>query len=139
MRARLLLTALALASATALAAPQEPKKSDKDNKTITVVGCLDGSYLKVRQTDTAGFYVERYLLQGSKKQMKEMVSKYNSHVLEVTGHVTDVAGAEHAGRTTNLGKTKIYVGAKDVPVLPQGADTPTLAVESYAEQEASCR
>src|SRR5947208_3616988 len=131
MRSGLLVAAVVLASASVLAVSQEPKKSDNDNKTITVTGCLEGSYLSVHESDRVGSFVERYRLRGSKQLMKEMISQHDKHMLEVSGRVTDVSGTEHAGHTTNIGaKTKVYVGAKEVPVVPT-AETPTLDVTSY--------
>jgi hypothetical protein len=138
MRFGQLVAGVALASVSVLAASQEPKKSDNDNKSITVTGCLEGSYLRVHESDSTGSYVERYRLHASKQLMKEMLSKHDNHVLVVTGHVTDVPGTEHAGHTTNIGKkTSVYVGAKDVPVASKG-ETPTIDVASYTEQEQSC-
>jgi hypothetical protein len=139
MRFGPLVAAVALASVSVLAASQEPRKSDNDNKTITVTGCLDGSYLRVHESDSVGSYKESYRLHASKQLMKEMLSEHNKHLLVVTGRVTDVAGTEHVGHTTNIGKkTSVYVGAKDVPRTPNGLNTPTIDVASYTETEQSC-
>lgn len=139
MRHGLEVAAIIIASASVLAAPQEPKKSDNDNKTITVTGCLDGGYLRVHEADPVGSYTERYRLHGSKQLLREMASQHNRKVLEVTGRVTDAPGTEHAGHTTKVGKnTTIHTGAKDIPTLPTGDNTSTLDVLSYHETQESC-
>ena len=127
MRSGLLTAAVVLASVPVLAVPQEPKKSDKDNKTITVTGCVEGGYLRVHEMDTKGSYTERYRLAGSKSLLKELASQQHGHLLEVTGRVVDAPGTEHAGHTSQVGKkTTIYTGAKDVPTIPTGDTTSAL-------------
>jgi len=139
MRSGMLFAAVALSSVSIVAAAQEPKKSDKDNKTITVVGCVEGSYLRVTETGPGG-YTDRFRLAGSKHLMKEIAKEQQGHKLEVTGHVVDAAGTEHAGRSTKVGKkTTIYVGAAEVPSTPSGDTTSTLQVQSYRETSESCR
>lgn len=140
MRTTLLVCAVVLASVSALVASQEPKKSDQDNKTVTVTGCVEGGYLRVHEVDRIGSYIERYRLAGSKQLLKELASQQHGHLLEITGRVIDVRGGEHAGHTTQVGKkTKIFTGAKDVPSQPTGDDTPTLHVQSYEETQESCK
>jgi len=139
MRSGPLIAAVTLASVSVLAASQEPKKSDKDNKTITVTGCVEGGYLRVHEFDNVGSYTERYRLAGSKALMKEIASQHSGHRLEVTGRVIDAPGTEHLGHTTQIGaKTKIYAGAKDVPVIPTGDNTSKLEVTSFNEMQESC-
>jgi hypothetical protein len=140
MRSRLLVCAAVLASVPLLAAPQEPKKDDKNNSTITVTGCVDGSYLRVHEVDTVGSYTERYRLAASKQLLKEMRAKQQGHRLEITGRVISAPGTEHMGHSTQVGKkTRIYTGAKDVPIVPTGDDTSTLEVASYRVLEESCK
>src|SRR5215471_6019668 len=140
MRSRLLVCAVTLASVSGLAAFQEPKKSDKDKSTITVTGCVDGSYLRVHAVDTVGSYTERYRLAGSKQLLKEMASSAQGSLIEVTGRVKDARGTEHEGQTVQIGKkTKIYTGAKDIPRAPKGDDTSTLEVTSYRKMQEACK
>jgi hypothetical protein len=139
MRSGPLIVAVALASVSVLATSQEPKKSDKGNKTITVTGCVEGGYLRVHEFDPVASYTERYLLAGSKALLKEIASKQNGHRLEVTGRVIDAPGTEHLGHTTQIGKkTKIYTGTKEVPVAPTGDNTSKLEVTSFNEMQESC-
>jgi hypothetical protein len=127
-----------LASWSAVAA-QEPKKSDKDGKTITVTGCVDGGYLRVA-SDGAGVYSDRFRLAGPKRVLKEIAAMKAGHQLEVTGHVIDPRGTEHVGHTTKIGdKTSVYVGGKDVPVVPTAETTSTLQIESYVETSVTCK
>ena len=137
MRIRLFVCAGLFAAAAAAA--QEPKKAGNGKPTITVTGCLDGGFLRVYESDYIGSYTERYRLHASKQLMKEITSKHNNHVIEVTGTVTDVRGNSHTGQTVQLGKkTKVYTGAKDIPRVPSGEDDPTLDVLSFVEQKANC-
>lgn len=131
---------IVLASVPLAVSAQEPKKSDKDNKTITVTGCLEGNYLRVTERDSAGTYNDRFRLAASKQLMKEIAGKKQGHQLEVTGHVIDAPGTEHAGHTTNIGKkTSVHVGAADVPTIPSAETTSTLQVQSYREVSETCR
>ncbi len=139
MRSGLLTAAVVFASVPVLAVPQEPKKSDKDNKTITVTGCVEGGYLRVHEMDSKGSYTDRYRLAGPKALLKEIASKQHGHLLEVTGRVIDAPGTEHAGHTTAVGKkTTIYTGTKEVPTIPTGDTTSKLEVTSYNEMQESC-
>jgi hypothetical protein len=106
---------------------------------ITVTGCVDGSWLRVRSADPLGSYTERYRLVGSKQLLKEIAAQYKGHVIEVTGPVTDTRATTHRGKTIQVGKkTRITTGAKDVPSVPTGND-PTLGVDSYRDLKASCK
>jgi len=140
MRSGLLFAAVVFASVSVLAASQEPKKSDKDDKTITVTGCVDGSILRVTEHDSVGTYNDRFRLAGSKQLMKEISKEQQGHKVEVTGHVIDAPGTEHAGQTTKVGKkTTVYVGASEAPNHPTGDTTSTLQVQSYREIAESCK
>jgi hypothetical protein len=140
---QLLVAVVMLASVAVLAASQEPKQSDKDNKTITVTGCLDGTYLRVDDAvgvGTVTTFSDRFRLAASKQLMKEIASKEQGHKLEVTGHVIDARGTEHAGKTTRIGnKTTIYTGATEVPTVPDGDTTSTLQVQSYRDLSETCK
>ena len=130
------LVSLAVATATA----QGPKKTGKEKATITVTGCVEGGWLRVREVDSAGSYTERYRLHGPKQLLKEMSSKHNHHVLQITGTVTDVGGNTHAGQTVQVGKkTRVYVGEKDVPQVPSGQEDAILDALDYVEQDHSCK
>ena len=132
--------AVVLASLPVFAAAQEPKNSDKHNKTIIVTGCVEGGYLRVHESDRMGSYTERYRLHGPKQLMKELQRDHNDHVLEITGRVTDPPGSEHAGQVTKIGKkTTIYTGAKAIPDSPTANEMPSLEVKSYTEQQGTCR
>ena len=138
MRSGLVFAAVVFASVSVLAS-QEPKKSDNDNKTITVTGCLDGNVLRVHPSGP-GSYIERYRLHASKQLLKEMTKEHQNHVLEITGVVTDTGDTTHRGKTVQVGKkTTIYTGAKEVPQAPSGQNDPILDVLSYREQEALCK
>jgi hypothetical protein len=140
MRSELLVAAIVLASVAVLAASQEPKQSDKDNKTITVIGCLDGNYLRVTDRDAVGTYSDRFRLAASKQLMKEIDGKDQGHKLEVTGHVIDAPGTEHLGKTMKIGKkTTVHFGAADAPTVPDGNSTSTLQVQSYRELSETCK
>lgn len=140
MRIRLFVTAALLAAAaTVVAGQEEKKKKPDDNRMITVTGCVDKGYLHIRAADAVGSYVERYKLRGSKQLLKEIATKFDKHLLEVTGVVADVTGnTEHRGKTVQAGKkTTIQIGAKDVPQIPTGSDA-TLEVDSYREMKNTC-
>jgi hypothetical protein len=135
----LFICAAVLAAAGSLHVGQDAKKRDTDKPMITVTGCVDGSWLHVRNVDTAGSYAERYKLRGSKQLLKEIASQSNGHQLEVTGAVTDTSATVHRGKTVQVGKkTRIYTGAKEVPEMPSGND-PTLDVASYRDLKNSCK
>jgi len=134
------LSCILVVSLSAAVAAQGPKKTGNEKATITVTGCVEGGWLRVREVDPSGSYTERYRLHGSKQLLKEMASKHNNHVLEVTGTVTDVGGNTHAGKTVQVGKkTRVYVGAKDVPDVPSGQEDAILDVLSYVEQDHTCK
>jgi hypothetical protein len=139
MRTKLFAVSVILA-AVAAHAGQEPKKKSADDRTITVRGCVEKSYLYVNAADAVGSYAERYKLRGSKQMLKEIAAKFDKHLLEVTGVVTDLtSGTTHRGKTVQIGKkTTIYTGAKDVPTVPTGSDA-TLDVQSYRELKDTCR
>jgi len=140
MRMKLFACAYLLAASAALTGrAQEPPKKPTDDRTITVTGCVDKSYLHVKAVDSAGGYVERYKLRGSKQLLKEIAAKYDRHELEVTGVVTDLTGnTEHRGKTVQVGKkTTIHTGAKDIPRIPTGSDA-TLEVQSFRELKDRC-
>jgi len=139
MRTKLLVSAALRAAAATLHAGQEPPKKPTDDRTITVTGCVDKGYLQVKAVDGFGGYTERYKLRGSKQLVKEIAAKYDRHLLEVTGVVTDLTGnTEHRGKTVQVGKkTTIHTGAKDVPRIPTGSDA-TLEVQSFRELKDKC-
>jgi hypothetical protein len=140
MPTRTFVAAAVLASVSAPGAAQEPKKSDNDNKTVTVTGCVEGGYLRIADHDGVNAtYNDRFRLAGSKHLLKEIAALPHSHKLEVTGRVIDARGTEHAGKTTAMGKkTKVYVGAAAVPTVPNGDTTSTLQVQSYRETGEAC-
>jgi hypothetical protein len=72
--------------------------------------------------------------------VKEIVDKYDKHLLEVTGVATDVTGnTVHRGKTVPIGKkTTIHTGAKDIPQIPVGGSDATLEVASFREMKSSC-
>ena len=140
MRPKPFAVALALSTIPVLAASQEPKKSDKDNKTIVVTGCVDGGYLHVHEVDTVGSYTEQYRLAGSKALLEEIGSRHSWHLLEITGRVVDARGTDHRGESVQVGKkTRIYTGTKDIPQVPTADTTSTLQVTSYQELSESCK
>jgi hypothetical protein len=142
MRSGALIAAVVLASVSVLAASQEPKKSDKDNKTITMKGCVDGGYLIISNPDfvnVGGSYHDRFRLAGPKQLLKEIAAKRHGNKIEVTGRVIDSPRTEHAGQTTQIGKkATVYVGASAVPDVPNGESTSTIQVKSYVETEEAC-
>ena len=133
-----LFTCLVVVVSAGPGASQEPPKRD-DKPMIAVTGCIDGSWLQVRKTDATGSYTTRYRLRGSKQILKELSSTYNRHLVEVTGKVTDAGNTTHRGKVVEVGsKTRIHVGAKDVPTIPTGQD-PSLEVASFRDLNDSCR
>lgn len=137
MRTGLLICAAALALTAGLHASQDKKKSD-DKPVIVIEGCLDGSWIKVHKVDTSGTYAERYKLRGSKQLLKELARDYHGHLLEVTGAVTDSGSTTHRGKVIDVGKkSRIHVGAKEVPVIPSGDDA-SIDVQSFRELKKSC-
>jgi hypothetical protein len=141
MRAGLFICAALLFSAADSRAHQEKKKEKSDKPVITVVGCVDGLWLRVRSVGPAGTgdYVERYRLVGPKQLLKEMSAQLKGHEIEVTGPVTDTGSTTHLGKTVQVGqKTRITTSAKEVPSLPTGND-PTLGVNSYRDLNNSCQ
>ena len=128
----------ALLAANPLLHQEKKQKSDKG--VITVTGCADGLWLKVRSADAVGSYAERYRLVGPKQLLKEIASQYKGHVIEVTGPVTDTASTTHLGKTLPVGKkTRITTGAKEIPSKPTGPDDPTLGVASYRDLKDTCK
>jgi len=133
-----LLMSVAILAGAPLQDSQDRKKGD-DKPIITVTGCVDGSWLRVRKVDPVGSYTERYKLRGSKQLLKELASTYKGHLLEVTGAVTDSRSTTHRGKTVQIGKkTRIYTGAKEVPQVPSG-DDPSLAVDTFRDLKETCR
>jgi hypothetical protein len=119
---------------------QEKKTSDKP--LLTARGCVDGVWLQVRSlgAGSAGSYVERYRLVGSKQLLKEMAAQVKGHEIEVTGQVTDTGATTHTGKTIQVGKkTRITTSAKEIPAQPSGHDDPTLAVDSYRDLKTACK
>jgi hypothetical protein len=134
----LLLCAAMVTAICSLAAAQDEKK--KDEKPVIVVrGCLDGSWLRVQASDSIGA-VARYRLHGSRTLLKELTKKYNGHLLEVTGAVTDTGETAHRGKVIPVGKNaRIYTGAKEAPAMPAGTGDPILDLASFRELQASCK
>ena len=130
----------ALLAANPLVLQEKKQKSDKP--VITVAGCVDGSWLRVRSAGPAntGNYVERYRLVGPKQLLKEMSEQLKGHEIEVTGPVTDTGSSTHLGKTIQVGKkTRITTSAKEVPPIPTGHDDPTLGVDSYRDLKNTCK
>jgi hypothetical protein len=133
--------AAVLALVPSLVASQEPKNSDKDNKTVTITGCVDGVYLRVSESEwgPTNIYNDRLRLLGSKHLLKEISALPRLHKIEVTGRIIDARGTEHAGQTTKIGKkTTVYVGGAAVPEVPNGDTTSTIQVQSFRETGESC-
>ena len=139
MRTGLFILAALLAAAESPRADQERKK-DPDKPIMTVTGCVDGSWLRVRSVDPLGSSTTtRYRLVGPKQLLKEIASQYKGHVIEVTGPVTDTGQTTHLGKTIQVGKkTRITTSAKEVPAIPTGND-PTLGVDAYRDLEPTCK
>ena len=69
-----------------------------------------------------------------------MTKKYNGHLLEVTGAVTDTGDTTHRGKVIPIGKnSRIYTGAKETPVMPSGVADPILDVASFNEVPGTCK
>jgi hypothetical protein len=141
MRSLLVCTAIVVAAGSLAVAQDEKKnKNDKDKPVVVVEGCLDGSSLRVRKSDSIGTYAQRYRLHGTRTLLKELTKQYNGHLLEVTGAVTDTGETTHRGKVIPVGKnTRIYTGAKEVPVMPSGVADPILDVASFRELSTVCK
>jgi hypothetical protein len=138
MRTGLFICAAWLAAAASLLADQEKRKDHTEKTIITVIGCVDGSWLRVRSADPVGSYTQRYKLVGPKQLLKEISSQYKGHLIEVTGPVTDTAATTHRGKTIQVGKkTRITTLAKEGPAIPTGNE-PTLGVDAYRQLKDSC-
>jgi hypothetical protein len=138
MRTGLVSCALVLALGAHVPAQDKDMKNGSDKPVIVVEGCVDGSWLKVHKVDRSGTYAERYRLRGSKQLLKELNQLYNGHLLEVTGAVTDSASTTHRGKVIPVGKkSRINVGAKEVPVIPSGDDA-SIDIHTYRELKKSC-
>ena len=139
---RFLSTGILVAAAAAVVQAQhtpDAKKPD-DRPVITVTGCVEGSWLRARVADGIGSYAERYRLRGSKQLLGELKKKYDRHVLEVTGAVTDTGDSVHRGKTIQVGKkTRIFTGAKEIPSEPQANGDPELEVDSFRDLKDSCK
>ena len=121
-------------------APQTAQATKAHKPVITVSGCMDGSWLRVNRADPVGSYAERYKLRGSKQLLTEMRKEYQGHSIEVTGTVTDTGNTTHTGTSVDLGKkTRVTVGAKDVPQHPSGTDDPILDVQAYRDLKETCK
>jgi hypothetical protein len=128
-----------LAAAVDLRAIQDPKKSEDAKSVITMTGCVDGSWLQVQHSDSAGSSTARYKLRGPKLLLKELTTQQKGRLVEVTGTVTDTGNTVHRGKTIDVGqKTRIHVGSKDVPQIPSGVD-PSIEVDSYRILKPSCK
>lgn len=137
MRPLFLCTAMVTVLCSLAVAQDEQKKNDKP--VIVVRGCLHGSWLRVQESLSIGS-VEQYRLQGNKTLLKELTKKYNGHLLEVTGAVTDTGGTTHRGKVIEAGKnTRIYAGGKEGPAVPTGMADPILDVGSFREVQTSCK
>jgi hypothetical protein len=82
MRTGLFICAAMLAAVAGLRDTQDRKKSDADKPVIAVTGCVDGSWLHVRNVDTVGSYTVRYRLRGSKQVLKELAAHHNGHLVD---------------------------------------------------------
>ena len=123
-----------------LRAIQDRKKSDDAKPVISVTGCVDGSWLRVRSSDSAGSSTVSYKLRGSRTLLKELTTHHKGHLIEVTGAVTDTGNTVHRGKTIDVGKkTRVHVGSKDVPQLPAGGSDPAIEIDSYRILKPSCR
>ncbi len=137
MRPLLLCAAMVTVICSLAAAQDEKKKNEKP--VIVVRGCLDGSWLRVQASDSISS-VQRYRLHGTRALLKELTEKYNGHLLEVTGAVTDTGDTTHRGKVIQVGKnTRIYTGAKEAPVMPTAMGDPIVDVASFRELQASCK
>jgi hypothetical protein len=93
----------------------------------------------VQASDSIGS-VERYRPHGTRTLLRELTKKYNGHLLEVTGAVTDTGDTTHRGKVIQVGKnTRIYTGAKEAPMMPTGTGDSILDVASFRELQASCK
>ena len=65
--------------------------------------------------------------------------KFERHLLEVTVAVTATGNTAHLGKTVEVGKkTRVHVGAKDVPQQPTGSGDPELEVTAFRDLKETC-
>jgi hypothetical protein len=137
---RTILALLIVASSAIAAAPQDEKMSHRDARPMVVTGCVDHSWLTVRQIDTSGKVVDRYRLRGNKDLMKSLTKDNNRHLVEVTGILmADPDETQGRGKTIQVGKnTTITTSGRDLP-KPRGMKRePTVEVSSFRLVRTSC-
>jgi hypothetical protein len=139
MRAYGALVVLLLAGPAIGSAAFQDQKKSRDARVMVVTGCVDGSWLKVRQTDPIGTHTDRFRLRGNKDLMKALTKDNDGHFVEVTGVLSDPDNTQGRGKTVQIGKkTTITTGARDVPGPTDMKRDPTLDVTSFKPLKDDC-
>lgn len=144
-----ILLALALASATALAAqdPEIPVKKGpaKKGDTVVIHGCVSSALLddmdaKAIDTPTGlGGTAVTYRMTGDKKLLEQLKKEHNGHIETVTGVLKSDPGSTPLGK--QVGKTRITIGAGPTATSPamQTPYYPVLEVKSFEHSGQTCR
>jgi len=129
---------LLLIALTAAASAQEKRKPEP--RIIVASGCLSGASLRATKVDTSGTYVDRFRLKGSKEQWKTFAKEHQGHEIEVTGALRDPDQVMGVGSTKEIGKTKIYAGARPRPNVPTaGVTDPLIEITAFRHIRDKCR
>jgi hypothetical protein len=120
-----------------------PRKGD----TIVVKGCLAGSTLQSTESQAqdgttllAPAYT--YQLKGKKALLKELRTKHEGSLVEITGELKSTLPDE-SFLGTKIGRTKIVLGgepmSREQAMQGTGQPQPVLEVKSYEGTMVSCR
>lgn len=151
MRTLCLLLSSVIVLGAGAAAAQEKKKErpPRSGDTIVVEGCLNGTMLEgAGATSGEGSNALlpsglNYQLKGKKNVLRDLVTKHDGQVVEITGVLKsniDTGGA----RGTKIGKTRIVIGVQstspDRTMMPGTQELlPVLEVKSFESGAINCR
>lgn len=134
------LGALAIAFALAATVAAQDKGKSDSRREVVVTGCVERTWLKVRQSDMLDVnYADKYHLRGSKDLVKKISHDLDGHRVEVTGLLDDPAKVQGDGKSVTLGKkSRLYVNSKEKSPVPPVVD-PSIDVRSFRDLEERCR
>jgi len=144
-----LLTLSALLCAVPLSAQSDKAKPPKKGDVLVIRGCLRGSAVEAAEAMRVDAEGERrldetvpvltYRLEGKKDLLKDLKSKHDKKVVEVTGVLRSELSGNGLGGV--VGNTRINIGVDPrTGRAPQGADqaVPVLEATSFEGSPTSC-
>jgi hypothetical protein len=151
IRPALMFVVAILFTGAALVADQDKegarKRVPKKGDTITVKGCLTGSTLQSTETvaedgSPLPMPTYSYQLKGKKDVLKDLRSKHDGEIVELTGELKSMLPDAGSFGTT-IGGTKVVVGAdpmsREQAMQGTGQPLPVLEVKSFKGSTVTCR